>query len=164
MGIGMERTGKIITSAALILVLVAAGLATGDILIIKALGVGTANVPTGVMMAVDGKLLCEEVEVQLSQDWPDYVFDEDYELIPLEELERSVRQHKHLPGIPSAAEVKSQGINVGEMQADVIKKVEELTLYVIDLNKQLKVVKRENRAILSLLGMPAGRIEAEASR
>lgn len=110
-------------------------------------GIRTTNIPAGVALAVDGKGLFEEVEVQLSQDWPDYVFDEDYQLMPLTELAASVRQARHLPGIPSADEVKKNGVGLGRMQANLLRKVEELTLYVIELNDQLDDVSRENGSL-----------------
>jgi hypothetical protein len=120
----------------------------GDVTLIQSgaggVAIGTTTIPTGVLLAVDGKVLCEEMEVQLSGDWPDYVFDEKYPLMPLSELERSIEEHGHLPGIPSAAQVAERGINVGQMQARLLEKVEELTLYVIEINKQLDGVKREN--------------------
>lgn len=117
--------------------------------IVGPLAVGTvaSNVPTGVKLAVDGKVLCEELEVQLSQDWPDYVFDEDYDLMPLEELEENLRRDKHLPGVPSAEEIATGGLEVGAMQARTMEKIEELTLYVLDLNRELKSVKKENAAL-----------------
>ena len=113
-------------------------------------GVGIGNmfnqndVPAGYALAVDGKVLCEEVEVLISSDWPDYVFDADYPLMPLEELERSIRENKHLPGMPSAADVQSDGLALGSAQAKLLEKIEELTLYVIDLNKDLETVKADN--------------------
>jgi hypothetical protein len=110
-------------------------------------GIGTSTVPAGVRLAVDGKLLCEEVEVQLSQDWPDYVFEDDYAIMPLDELERTIRRQKHLPGIPSATKVKAEGIAVGAMQASLLEKVEELTLYVIQLNDRIDETQSENRAL-----------------
>jgi hypothetical protein len=109
--------------------------------------IGTNYVPPGVLLAVDGKILCEEMEVQLSGDWPDYVFADDYALMPLAELERAVDEHGHLPGIPSAADVAKEGINVGEMQTKLLKKIEELTLYMIDVNKQVESVRAENRQL-----------------
>ena len=85
--------------------------------------------------------------MQLSQDWPDYVFDEDYQLMPLTELAASVRQARHLPGIPSADEVEKNGVGLGRMQANLLRKVEELTLYVIELNDQLDDVRVENSSL-----------------
>jgi hypothetical protein len=75
--------------------------------------------------------------VQLSTSWPDYVFADDYRLMPIEDLEKSIRQHKHLPNIPSAAEVTAEkGIVLGEMNRKLLEKVEELTLYIIQLKKE----------------------------
>ena len=109
-----------------------------------ALGIGTSSVPAGVKLAVDGKILCEEMEVQLSGDWPDYVFEETYDLMPFSDLEKAVEKEKHLPGIPSAADVAKNGVKVGQMQAQLVEKIEELTLYMIQMNKQLERVEREN--------------------
>jgi hypothetical protein len=100
-----------------------------------------------VALAVDGKVLCEEVEVQLSQDWPDFVFADDYQLMSLDELEEDIKANKHLPEMPSAEEVRAGGVALGAMQAKLLQKVEELTLYVIDLQKQLDAVKQDNNAL-----------------
>jgi len=101
------------------------------------LAVGTTYVPSGYAMSVDGKAAVEEVMVELSQDWPDYVFQDNYNLLQLDELEKSIQQNGHLPGIPSAKEVEEKGgIEVGEMQRKLVEKVEELTLYVIQLKKE----------------------------
>lgn len=118
--------------------------------------IGTTTIPTGVLLAVDGKVLCEELEVQLSGDWPDYVFADDYALLPLSELEQSVEQNGHLPGIPSAAQVAERGINVGQMQTLTLQKVEELTLYMIDMHKQLGALERENQTLRERLSALEG--------
>jgi len=96
-------------------------------------GIGTAN-PT-VKLAVNGKINCKEVEVTLS-GWSDYVFKDGYDLQPLYEVEAFINENSHLPGVPSEAEVLQKGTNLGEMDAILLKKIEELTLYVIDLQKQ----------------------------
>ena len=67
-----------------------------------------------------------------STTWPDYVFAEDYELTPLSEVENFIRENQHLLEIPSAEEVAQNGQNLGEMNALLLKKIEELTLYVIE--------------------------------
>lgn len=118
--------------------------------------IGTTTIPTGVLLAVDGKVLCEEMEVQLSGDWPDYVFADDYALLPLSELEQSVEQNGHLPGIPSAADVAKNGVNVGKMQAQLLEKVEELTLYMIQMNKQMDRVEQENSELKARLAALEG--------
>ncbi len=98
-------------------------------------GIGTSDTK-GYKLGVDGSIVCEELKVKLSQNWPDYVFADDYKLPSLKEVENSIQQNKHLPGIPSAKEIHEDGINVGEMQKLLMQKIEELTLYVIDLEKK----------------------------
>jgi hypothetical protein len=98
---------------------------------------GTADrIATGYNLSVKGKIIAEEVKVQLYASWPDYVFAKDYKLLPLDELEQSINKNKHLPNIPSAAEVEKDGISLGDMNKRLMEKVEELTLYIIDLNKK----------------------------
>ncbi|MGN6493882.1 MAG: hypothetical protein ACTHLE_17925 [Agriterribacter sp.] len=70
--------------------------------------------------------------------WPDYVFNDDYNLRPLDEVERFISTNKHLPDVPSAAEVQKEGLNLGDNQAVLLQKIEELTLYVIELKKLIK--------------------------
>jgi len=98
-------------------------------------GIGTTDTK-GYKLAVAGNMIAESVKVQLRSAWPDYVFAKDYTLPSLKETEKHIKENNHLPGIPSAAEVKNNGIDVGEMNAKLLKKIEELTLYVIDLNKK----------------------------
>ena len=81
----------------------------------------------------------------LANDWPDHVFDADYKLTSLEEIESYVKREKHLPGVPSANDIDKEGIKVGEMNALLLQKVEELTLYVIELEKQIKELKGDNK-------------------
>ncbi|MDX1477703.1 MAG: hypothetical protein R3301_08330 [Saprospiraceae bacterium] len=98
-------------------------------------------------LSVDGKIACEEVRVELSGAWPDYVFDEGYERMPLHDLARFVRQNNHLPGIPTAEEIASDGLELGQMQRQMMEKIEELTLYLIDLNTVVSELRRENEAL-----------------
>ena len=107
-------------------------------------GIGTAAVPTGYQLAVDGNIVAEEVQVLLSEAWPDYVFEKDYELKPLEELERFVKTHKHLPEVPSAADVEKEGQGLGAMNALLLKKIEELTLYLIQQQKTIDELMKTN--------------------
>ncbi|MEM9326484.1 MAG: hypothetical protein AAGA85_12545 [Bacteroidota bacterium] len=85
----------------------------------------------------DGHILGKKLELTLSQ-WHDDVFETDYMLRPLEDLEQFIVANKHLPDIPSEAEVLEEGVDVGEMQGLLLKKIEELTLYIIEQNKQLQ--------------------------
>ncbi|HWW41710.1 MAG TPA: hypothetical protein VNZ46_20485, partial [Pedobacter sp.] len=98
-------------------------------------GIGTSNTK-GYKLAVAGNMIAESVKVQLQSAWPDYVFNEDYKLTSLQETEKHIKEKGHLPGIPSAAEVKSEGIDLGEMNKKLLQKIEELTLYLIQMEKK----------------------------
>lgn len=89
-------------------------------------------------LAVNGSALFTKAVVKLNSEWADYVFDEGYKLPSLNEIERYVQLHKHLSEVPSAEEVKKNGIDLGDNQTILLKKIEELTLIVIEQNKQLE--------------------------
>jgi hypothetical protein len=103
-----------------------------------AVAIGGTKTKIGYKLSVDGKVVCEEVLVELDADWPDYVFANDYELRTIEALEDYIDKEKHLPGIAPASEIEENGIKIGEMQKNLMEKVEELSLYIIQLNKQNK--------------------------
>lgn len=108
-------------------------MATGNV------GVGTFTVDS--RLTVNGKIKAEEVEIVV--DVPaDYVFDENYERMPLAEVARYVYENKHLPNVPSAEELKEKGWQVGEMSNKLLEKVEELTLYMIELKNQSDLQKK----------------------
>lgn len=92
---------------------------------------------------VDRGILTEKLKVALktTNDWADYVFDKDYELMPLDKVEAYVTEHHHLPGVPSAEEVKKNGIDVATMDAKLLEKIEELTLHMIELEKKYNALK-----------------------
>jgi hypothetical protein len=113
-------------------------------------GIGTQKV-TDYKLSVGGKIICEELKVQLAGSWPDYVFDKKYQLMPLDELAKSIEQEKHLPGLPSAADVQQDGISVGEIQSELLEKVEQLTLYVIQLQKQNAELVKKDAEIMKLI-------------
>jgi hypothetical protein len=102
-----------------------------------------ASIPAGYLLAVDGKVLTEEVRVELSGDWPDYVFENDYNLTPLDKLRNYITANKHLPNIPAAAEVAKNGFELGDMQRRMVEKIEELTLYVLQLESEMKEMKKK---------------------
>ena len=109
-------------------------------------GIGTTN--TGqYKLAVEGKIAAREIKVTLSS-FADYVFNRNYPLRSLSELEKYINQYKHLPNIPSEGEVKNKGgIELGEMNVKLLEKIEELTLYVIELNKKIEKLEKEKRAV-----------------
>ncbi|MCD4683827.1 MAG: hypothetical protein K8R86_11140, partial [Bacteroidales bacterium] len=114
-------------------------------------GIGTTTLASGYKLSVDGKVACEEVFVEYSGNWPDYVFSPEYNLLNLNELEDHIKKNNHLPGIPSAEEIEESGFHLAEMQKLVLQKVEELTLYTIeqgklinDLQNEVNLLKKEN--------------------
>ncbi len=96
-------------------------------------GIGTTT-PTE-KLAVNGKIRAREIKVE-NANWPDFVFAKSYMLPTLKETEKHIKEKGHLPGIPSATEVKANGVDLGEMNAKLLQKIEELTLYVIEMKKE----------------------------
>lgn len=94
----------------------------------------------------DGKIFAKEIEVKANV-WADYVFANDYKLKSLEEVEKHIKEKGHLPNIPSAKEVEEQGINVADMDAKLLEKIEELTLYSIEQNKRIQKLESENKTL-----------------
>lgn len=95
-------------------------------------------------MFLDGKITCKEIEVKTNV-WADHVFKKGYKLRPLAEVENYIKTNCHLPEVPTEAEVKEKGVNVGDMNALLLKKVEELTLYIIQQQKEIDELKSEIR-------------------
>ena len=97
--------------------------------------IGTTTATLNYKLAVGGDIIAERVVVKLQTNWPDFVFKKNYGLRPLSEVEAFINQNSHLPEVPSAAEVADKGIDVGAMNAKLLQKVEELTLYLIEMKK-----------------------------
>ena len=106
------------------------------------IGIGTTNT-NGYKVAIKGNVVATGMKVQLMDVWPDYVFDQSYKKRSLSDLEYFIKTEKHLPEIPSAEEVKDKGIDLGDMNAKLLKKIEELTLYLIEQNKQIELLKEK---------------------
>jgi hypothetical protein len=105
-------------------------------------GIGTTTIPTDYRLAVAGNVIAEKIKVKKqSSGWPDFVFSPNYKLPSLTEVEAFVRQNSHLPEIPSANEIEKDGQDLGEMNRLLLKKVEELTLYLIEQSKEIKLLK-----------------------
>ncbi|WP_443946579.1 hypothetical protein ACJVDH_05570 [Pedobacter sp. AW1-32] len=101
------------------------------------LGIGT-NAPSD-KLSVNGNIRAREIKVD-SQNWPDYVFEENYKITPLADLETYIKQHKHLPDMPSAKEIESNGASLGELVKLQQQKIEELTLHLIEKDKEIKTL------------------------
>jgi hypothetical protein len=113
-------------------------------------GIGTNDIPSGYKLAVDGNAMFEEVKVQTSDQWPDYVFDNNYQLPDLESVKEFIELNGHLPEIPSAAEVEKNGINLGTLNSKLLQKIEELTLYQIQLMERLEEQNQEIQKLKEL--------------
>ncbi len=98
------------------------------------IGIGTDN-PVN-KLSVNGDIRSREVTVETA-NWPDYVFEQEYKLRPLAEVEQFILQHKHLPEIPTANDMHSNGLRLGDLQKKMMEKIEELTLYIIQQQKQI---------------------------
>lgn len=108
-----------------------------------AIGTPLANNPNGYALAVNGKIGAKDIQVETkSSTWPDFVFSAHYHLPSLYEVERYVQQNQHLQDVPSAKEIEEKH-NLGEMDAVLLKKIEELTLYIIEQQKQIDTLKKE---------------------
>ena len=96
-------------------------------------------------LTLRGTMLAEGVKIRAFDNWvwPDYVFENDYHLIPLDELEVTIKEEGHLPNIPSAEEVQNNGFELGKMQAKLLEKIEELTLYTIQQQKEIEALKKQ---------------------
>lgn len=99
-------------------------------------GIGTTN-PTE-MLSVKGNIRAKEIKVE-TQNWPDFVFKDDYKHESLQELESFIKLNRHLPNIPSAKDVEVNGVELGELNKKLLQKIEEITLHLIDKDKQLQL-------------------------
>jgi hypothetical protein len=104
-------------------------------------GIGTAT--PNEKLSVNGKIRAHEIKVELS-GWSDFVFAKDYALPTLQETEKHIKDKGHLPGIPSAAEVEKNGIELGDMNKKLLQKIEELTLYMIEKDKEVQKIKQDS--------------------
>lgn len=109
--------------------------------------IGSDMPVSGYKLSVNGKIICTELKVK-SNIWADFVFNDDYNLRKLEEVENYIKDNKHLPDVPSEKEVHENGISVGEMDAILLQKIEELTLYTIEQQKRIEsleeIIKKNN--------------------
>jgi hypothetical protein len=96
---------------------------------------------------VAGNILCEEVKVELRGNWPDFVFAKDYPLLSLEQKADYIEKNSHLPNVPSAQEVATNGVELGKMDATLLRQIEELTLHMIELKKQNDLLKKQVDAL-----------------
>ena len=111
--------------------------------------IGTAQRQAGYLLGVNGKIKAKEIKVEAG--WADYVFEPDYDLKSLHEVNQFIRENKHLPGIPSAAEVAENGVSLGEMNSKLLEKIEELTLHTINQQEIIDELVKQNKQIIQEL-------------
>ena len=109
------------------------------------IGIGTTS--PQYKLAVKGTIGCGEIKVENVSGWADFVFEPNYNLKTLSELETYIQENNHLPEIPTAEEVEKNGVSLGEMDAKLLQKIEELTLYVISMNKEIEELKEKNKEL-----------------
>lgn len=109
----------------------------------------TQGFPSGYKLYVADGILTEKVRVAVktTSDWADYVFSDNYSLMPLKDVEQFVKTNSHLPNVPSAQEVVNGGIDVAKMDAKLLEKIEELTLYLIEQNKRIEELQLSNKRL-----------------
>ena len=109
-----------------------------------AIGSDPISTPGSHALYVGGSIIAEEVVVKLRPNWPDYVFAPDYNLQPLSEVAVCIEEENHLPGVPSAEAIATNGLSVGAMQKIQMEKIEEIYLHLIALEKQVQILQAEN--------------------
>lgn len=120
--------------------------------IFRSLGSGNSNVGIGIdqpseKLSVNGNIRAKEIKVEIN-NWPDYVFDDTYKLKSLDDIAAFIKENKHLPEVPSADLVNKEGVSLGEMNRILLKKIEELTLYLLE---QQEINKKQSEQIQFLL-------------
>ncbi|GAB2769759.1 hypothetical protein GCM10027275_10330 [Rhabdobacter roseus] len=117
------------------------------------IGSGFNTLPTGYQLYVSEGILTERVKVALksTDEWRDHVFRDDYKLRPLDETEAFIKQHRHLPGVPSAEEMVKQGNDLHRTDALLLEKIEELTLYLLEVKKEYSTLKTEGEDMKSVI-------------
>jgi hypothetical protein len=115
-----------------------------------AIGTNNYNDDTYKLYVADG-IRTEAVQIDAEINWPDYVFAKTYQLPSLNEVDAFIKKNSHLPNVPSAKEINEQGINVANMDATLLRKIEELTLYTLQQNKQINDLNKVNKALMQRL-------------
>ncbi len=119
--------------------LVLTGIIFGQAITVKAdgsVGIGTTNPSSTYKLSVNGKIRAKEIKVETN--WSDYVFEKEYKLLSLESVENFIKKNGHLPDVPKAEVVESEGVDIGQATSLLLRKIEELTLYVIEQDKRIK--------------------------
>ncbi|MBR4793880.1 MAG: hypothetical protein IK038_09490 [Bacteroidaceae bacterium] len=135
---GLLSMGRFkVTSEDTIQIIAKDGIYNKPILLKGNVGINTDHVANGYALSVNGNIIAEKVMIKYHTEWPDYVFESDYKLMSMHDLRTFVTQNKHLPEVPSATEIEN-GLDIGQLQGVLLKKIEELTLYTLQLQEQVE--------------------------
>lgn len=104
--------------------------------------IGTADEEVRFKIINDGTVFVKELRVRAVADFPDYVFEDDYKLMSLSELAEFIKLNKHLPNMPTASEVKNGGLAIGDITVRLVEKIEELTLYMIQMDEKMSAMEK----------------------
>jgi hypothetical protein len=115
-------------------------------------GIGTNNIPAGYRVAVGGKIMAEGVKVELQSNWPDYVFDLNYKLTDIQDLKKYIDENGHLPNVPSARTIEENGIDLEKINVVLLEKIEEMSLYLIQMEERMKKLEEENERLRKTSG------------
>ena len=126
----------------------AMNLVSDNITLSGKIGINTVNTAKGYALAVDGGIISTKVYIKEVNQWPDFVFNDEYALMDLQELRQFLAVHRHLPGIPSEKEVLDHGYDLNEMQSAMLRKIEELTRYILLLQEKIELLERKNDSIV----------------
>lgn len=107
-------------------------------------GIGTSVVPVGYKMAVRGKVIMEGAKIDVISKWPDYVFEDSYPIRDIQEVKNYIKKNGHLPDVPSSATVEREGIDVEQINVLLLQKIEEMSLYLIQMEERIKKLEQEN--------------------
>ena len=114
--------------------------------------IGMGSFPNEHKLAVAGSIISEEVIVKLQSSWPDHVFKDDYKLPELADVKQFIQENHHLEGIPPEDEIQNSGVNIAEVQSKLLQKIEELTLYIIKQDDDIKKLKNEVVSLQNKVG------------
>ena len=113
------------------------GYIKNKLLLTGQVGINTGSTNSSYSLCVSGGILTDKINIMHTRHWPDYVFSSDYQLMPLSDLKAFVNENHHLPEVPSESDIMTEGIEIGDMQGILLKKIEEMTLYILQQQEQI---------------------------
>lgn len=106
------------------------------------MAIGTEKIVGNHKLYVNGSIICTKIKISYFENWPDYVFNNDYLLMDLDTLQKYIYDNKHLPNVPSNSKIVKDGLDLGEIQKIMMEKIEEMYLYILDLKHEIDILKK----------------------